>query len=842
SVAGLISLGLEVTKGLMDYYEAYKFRESNIAHTTKKLSALLTVLDFLQEQSAERKFRADEQELLNKVEELVQNCKEIILELREETAKFKGRSPSGLGVAVKTTGRRLAYPFRQSTLQKLDEDIDELCATLGLALQILQQNSVIDMHDGIEEMKELLGLVKASQISGRIISWLKAPDATIDYNETSKKKHPGTGLWFVKGPHFTAWLSRSNSFLWLNGFAGCGKSVLCSTAIQHTFRYQRSNPCIGIAFFFFTFNTKSKQNTSGMLRALVLQLSAQLSNDHELLSQLYDTCANGFPSDFALLDILHQLIRAFHHVYILLDALDESPRDKHRKDVLQSLTDIREWSEPGLHLLVTSRDEIDIRDEFQPTKSEDLSLRNSDVGRDISVFVFSHLRNTRRLQKWKNFHNRIEQTLTDRAGGVFRWVECQFTSLENCPRSEAHLEDLLASLPRSLDETYERMLLNIDEGSAEYARRALTFLCCAKRPLTVAEVIEGMAVDLEDCPRLNTKRRLHDQDDIHQVCPGFIEVDVHPDGQKPSTVRIAHFSVQKYLVSERIRQQRVAMFHVETEKANAEIASLCLAYLLEPGLYVGDHAKYPLTGYAAKYWHRHYDDNYKTIHLPELAKRLFREKNGAYRNWIKRAGIREFPCGIEIEDNESALYQASLLGLEAVVSDLISSNPTLLANNPNGILGESLSAAARASSEAVVRLLLENGVDVNSQSERSETPLAHAAGAGSEAVVRMLLKKGADVNPGGMWHSPLTAAAERGNEAVVRLLLEKGADEGILGGSLSLPLTAAARGGNEAVIRLLLDNGADVNPRGMFYTPLIAAIEEGNEAVICLLIENGANV
>lgn len=28
--AGLISLGLEVTKGLIDYYDAYKSRESNI--------------------------------------------------------------------------------------------------------------------------------------------------------------------------------------------------------------------------------------------------------------------------------------------------------------------------------------------------------------------------------------------------------------------------------------------------------------------------------------------------------------------------------------------------------------------------------------------------------------------------------------------------------------------------------------------------------------------------------------------------------------------------------------------------------------------------------------------
>ncbi|KAH8670057.1 hypothetical protein BGZ61DRAFT_114584 [Ilyonectria robusta] len=52
-----------------------------------------------------------------------------MMELKKEVAKFKKRSPGGFGVAVNMAGRRLAYPFRQSTLQKLDKDIDELCTS-----------------------------------------------------------------------------------------------------------------------------------------------------------------------------------------------------------------------------------------------------------------------------------------------------------------------------------------------------------------------------------------------------------------------------------------------------------------------------------------------------------------------------------------------------------------------------------------------------------------------------------------------------------------------------------------------------------------------------------------
>src|SRR5205085_11269328 len=68
--------------------------------------------------------------------------------------------------------------------------------------------------------------------------------------------------------------------------SGCGKSVLCSTAIQYTFRHRRSDPDVGIAFFYFTFNDESKQDESAILRALLLQLSGQHSDGHPGLISL----------------------------------------------------------------------------------------------------------------------------------------------------------------------------------------------------------------------------------------------------------------------------------------------------------------------------------------------------------------------------------------------------------------------------------------------------------------------------------------------------------------------------------------------------------------------------
>jgi ankyrin repeat domain-containing protein 50 len=115
-------------------------------------------------------------------------------------------------------------------------------------------------------------------------------------------------------------------------------------------------------------------------------------------------------------------VRAFEHVYIILDALDESPRIKHRRGLFKALVIIREWLKPGLHLLVTSRDEADIRDvlydELCASPDEIISIKNDSVDSDIASFVSSYLKTSRGLRKWEKYHDQIEKALTERAIGV----------------------------------------------------------------------------------------------------------------------------------------------------------------------------------------------------------------------------------------------------------------------------------------------------------------------------------------------------------------------------------------------------------------------------------------
>ncbi len=418
SVAGLISLGIQVTQSLVELYNSYKHQDSEIAGMVERLESLLSVLQTLDQTLSNRKFQVDEQSLIGNIETSIRKCDELIQELREECQKFVKATSGGVKVVFRAAGRRATYPFRQSTLQKLDEDIGELHGNLSIAIDVLQLRDSKRIQDDIADMKLLLDLVRTRQISTNIRDWLKAPDATANHNAAFAKRHPGTGIWFVKSPLFTTWLTEENSFLWLSGFAGSGKSILSSTAIQFAFRHRRSNPQIGIAFFYFVFNDKSKQDESAMLRALLMQLSGQLQDGHLDLTRLHDLYKTGIPPSSALTDYLRRLIQRFHDVYIVLDALDESPRLGARENVLDTIEVIRKWSLPGLHFLVTSRGEPDIRNSLELFLGQEVKMKNAGIEKDITDFISSRLHEDKKLRKWLPYSKKIQEILAKRAQGV----------------------------------------------------------------------------------------------------------------------------------------------------------------------------------------------------------------------------------------------------------------------------------------------------------------------------------------------------------------------------------------------------------------------------------------
>ena len=464
-------------------------------------------------------------------------------------------------------------------------------------------------------------------------------------------------------------------------------------------------------------------------------------------------------------------------------------------------------------------------------------------------------------------------------------MECQLNTLQRCP-SEYHLDRSLNSLPRDLDETYERMLCNIDDQFIADARRIFTLLCFASRPLTVQELIEGIAVEINHPAGFNYKRRLKDYSDIHEICPGFIDISFGPgrdysqvedseeeQEEKIPTVRIAHLSVQEYFISGRIQQSKARPFGLISHTAHAEIAKICLIYLLEDGLssskyHQGGLKEYPLAEYAAEQWYHHYNSaEHLAIESDQLIVRLF-ERKESFVTWVRLYDVdqvawnRKLFLGRKPDGIASPPYYASLLGLERFLQVLINpqrsrsgsapiesstttSKSSKIINVAEGNHGSALQAAAREGHERVVQLLLDSGAEVNGASGEHCTALRGASEGGHIAVVQLLLDRGADVNAGSEgYEAALYAASEGNHAAIVQLLLERGADVNASKKRSDTALQAASYGGDETIVHLLLDKGADVNApgNGTLGTALQAASHGVHENIVRLLMEKGADV
>jgi hypothetical protein len=79
---------------------------------------------------------------------------------------------------------------------------------------------------------------------------------------------------------------------------------------------------------------------------------------------------------------------------------------------------MRAWHLPNVHLLVTSRDYLDIRRSLNTSPECVVLMKNQGIDDDISNFVSYQLENDTKLQRWKARHGEIQTKITEGAQGV----------------------------------------------------------------------------------------------------------------------------------------------------------------------------------------------------------------------------------------------------------------------------------------------------------------------------------------------------------------------------------------------------------------------------------------
>jgi hypothetical protein len=185
-----------------------------------------------------------------------------------------------------------------------------------------------------------------------------------------------------------------------------------------------------MAYFYFDFRDANKQGLRDLVPSLLTRLSARSGPRCDILSNLYSAHDEGKnqPSDIVLAECLREMLTLPDQppTYLIIDALDESPNisgiPSPRERVLQLVKDLVELHLPDLHICVTSRPEIDIRNVLEPLTSRRVSLHDqSGQKRDIVDYVKSVVYSNSEpiMGRWRTEDKELViEVLSERADGM----------------------------------------------------------------------------------------------------------------------------------------------------------------------------------------------------------------------------------------------------------------------------------------------------------------------------------------------------------------------------------------------------------------------------------------
>ena len=402
----------------------------------------------------------------------------------------------------------------------------------------------------------------------------------------------------------------------------------------------------------------------------------------------------------------------------------------------------------------------------------------------------------------------------------------------------------------------------------------LRWLIYANRPFTLHELAEAVAISVDNIPVFDPENRLRHPVDLYDLCPSLVNLHGNADDDPVDcVVRLAHYSVQEYLLSNSVVIDSRISISFEQSIVQTYIGKACLTYLLYLDKTLAGRQifsreavqeEYALYKYSAKYW-----DDHATM-TDAITGTLVQEmfcSGTAFIIWnyghskaslFSMAGTdieedtdddKEDNDNIEVVDNDmdieylhqlyygrktssshycEAVYVASYLGLTGLVEKLVGQVEDI--NMVLGQHGTALGAAAFQGHTGVLQILLERGAQPDIVFDKywcsvAETSLHAATLRCHVECTRLLIAAGSCVNqrwvaatnyPFPLFETPLSVAAGFGHTDVLQVLIEKGADvNGNHEGTFTkAPLLEAAHGGHAEIVQTLLQNGAHINDIG----------------------------
>lgn len=619
-------------------------------------------------------------------------------------------------------------------------------------------------------------------------------DTLFEIQTQKEKRLESTCEWILREPKFSSWAaSNTSQLLRLVGSPGIGKTMM-ATFIVETVRQkvEKASDKVFAYFFFDDKGIEDQRTPTAMLRSLIWQILLQNKRmfrhiepdfDKHKKSRLLDDLFGKFS---AMWRILQNILQDEHagEIFILIDALDECDKAT-RKALLTGIHDLFELS-PGssgrFKILITCRPEIrDIEGELWGSGAS-LRIDSAQVENDLKDYInlkTDELAIRKRLPK--QLTEKIRNTLTVDSGGTFLWVSLMVAELSRSNVLIHKIEEKLKHLPSGLHGIYISILDQIPTELQEVAQFILQSMVAARRPFTRIEIMTAFAASIQSADAdsvISNEEVIYGYNDICLACSSIIIIQKAEDGYS-ETLNFCHQSVKDFLLSNSSNNHK--WYYTTNDRANLVIFQACWKYLSAEDSKLARWAT-DLAG------------------VKEILQKAEFESHDA-----KQSGHSLLPYGVNWwQDHAILSYPAVLQGLQVDIKK----SPVL---RDVWALGE-----AREGRSSVMRLLIDNGLDIDKSDVIDQSIFALATSHGHTDIVEMLLDTGqVDVNSRLAGWTPLALASSNGYTGIVAMLLaEHNIDHNPKSQHGWTPLSLAAANGHAEIVEMLLGTGhIDVDPK-----------------------------
>lgn len=426
---------------------------------------------------------------------------------------------------------------------------------LGALCSIVTSASPASAKRGENIKKDIQHLADLLGIAG-------PPDEDLASYRASRRQ--GTCERFMESPEFHDWLqSTQSSVLWAHAEPGNGKSVTCSSVVDHL--NEAGHSC---SYYFFKYGQRQKKSASHMLRSLAYQTALQLNEFRQALVDLAKAgvCVSEADAKTVWKSIFKSVLATVNterRILWVIDGLDEADSTN---QVVEQLSAVADFDSHMLRIPVFSRPLESIHRAFQAARKK-ISVVETPLPDNRDDIRLSVTDQVDHLICGDELKLELIEEIVARSHGSFLWASLVGKAVIGKTR-EDQVRQVLKSTPDDMDQLYDRMMATVTapntEEDKQLAKALMTCAMFAKIPITVDEFLELYPAETKDIMDFGHT--------VSQVCGQFVVV-AH------GWVELVHHSAREYLM-----RKEDAPFSSDPRGANEDLLVKCLATLCDKTL------------------------------------------------------------------------------------------------------------------------------------------------------------------------------------------------------------------------------------------------------------------